>query len=233
MAPSLSISMVLVAWSTSIFFYGTLPFDSAIPFVGASESSALQLEAKALLKSGWWGRPTTSNASGHCKWRGITCNASGSVTEIGIPFNLGEMSKLNLSSFPNLVRLDLHGTGLRGSIPAEIGTLSKLTYLDLSGNDLTGALPLSLTNLTQLVVLNVSYNQIAGPIPSSLSLLIRLTNFVLYGNRINGFIPSEIGKLRYLVELDLDQNMLTGPIPSTLGNLTNLKYLYLDRKSVV
>jgi Leucine-rich repeat (LRR) protein len=203
MAPSLSISMVLVAWSTSVLFYGTY-FDSAIPFVGASESSALQLEAKALLESGWWGSANTNNVSSRCKWPGITCNAGGSVTDIAIElggFYLGEMSKLNLSSFPNLVRLDLHGTGLQGSIPVEIGTLLKLTYLDLSGNNLKGALPLSLTNLTQLMVLNVSHNQITGPIPSSLSLLIRLTDFVLYYNRINGSIPSEIGKLRYLVTL--------------------------------
>jgi Leucine-rich repeat (LRR) protein len=158
MAPSLSISMVLVAWSTSILFYGTC-FDTTTQFVAASESSALQLEAKALLKSGWWKSANTSNVSSRCEWPGITCNSGGSITEIFIElggFYLGEMSKLNLSSFPNLVRLDLHGTGLRGSIPVEIGTLSKLTYLDLSGNNLTGALPLSLTNLTQLMVFNVS-----------------------------------------------------------------------------
>ncbi|XP_059430427.1 probable leucine-rich repeat receptor-like protein kinase At1g35710 [Corylus avellana] len=231
MAPSLSISIVLIAWATSIFFYGTY-LDTPAQFVGASEPSALQLEGKALLDSGWWGRAKTSNASGHCEWPGITCNAGGSVTEIGVAFNLGVMSKLNLSSFPNLVRLDLHRTGLQGSIPVEIGKLSKLTYLDLSYNSLTGAMPLSLTNLTQLVVFNVSSNQITGPIPASLSLLIHLTHVVLYENQINGFIPSEIGKLRNLVILYLHSNMLTGPIPSTLGNLTNLENLILSSNQI-
>jgi Leucine-rich repeat (LRR) protein len=162
MAPSLSISMVPIAWATSTFFYGTY-LDTTTQFVGAFESAALQLEAKALLKSEWWERATTSKVSSRCEWPGITCNSGGSVTKIVIQlgdFYLGEMSKLNLSSFPNLVRLDLHGTGLRGSIPMEIGILSKLTYLDLSSNNLTGALPLSLTNLTQLVVFNISDNQI-------------------------------------------------------------------------
>ena len=64
--------------------------------------------------------------------------------------NLGdEFRKFNFSSFPNLVHLELNTTGLQGSIPPEIGTLSKLTHLDLSWNNLTGDLPFSLTNLNQ------------------------------------------------------------------------------------
>jgi hypothetical protein len=57
----------------------------------------------------------TNNSSSHCEWPGMTCNAAGSVIEIVIGFGhfyLGEMSKLNLSSFPNLVRLDLPRTRL-------------------------------------------------------------------------------------------------------------------------
>jgi len=175
--------MVFIAWTTCFLFY-------AAHFVAASQSSALQLEASALLASGWWRRTNnTNNISNRCAWLGITCNVAGSIKEIDMSyggFNLGEMSKLNFSCFPNLVYLDLQQTGLNGSIPVEIGTLSKLTYLDLSYNTLTGELPLALTNLTQLVMFNVSHNQIAGPIPTSLSLLIHLTHVVLFINQING-----------------------------------------------
>jgi len=218
--------MVFIAWATCFFFYAT-------HFVAASQSSALQLEANALLATGWW-RSTnnTNNTSSRCEWLGITCDAAGSVTEIdmspGTGFYLGgEMSKLNLSCFPNLVRLDLSNTRLQGSIPVEVGTLSKLTYLDLSYNTITGELPLSLTNLTQLVMFNVSSNQIIGSIPTSLSLLIHLTHFVLYDNQITGPIPSTLGNLTNLETLPLFSNQITGLIPSTLGSLTNLETLVL------
>ena len=47
---------------------------------------------------------------------------------------------------------------LLGSIPHEIGTLSKLTYLTLSQNNLDDELPISLAMLTQLVTFDISYN---------------------------------------------------------------------------
>ncbi|XP_062173679.1 probable leucine-rich repeat receptor-like protein kinase At1g35710 [Alnus glutinosa] len=249
--------MVFLAWATCfLFFY-------AAHFVAASQSSALQLEANALLATGWWRSINyTNNISSRCEWLGITCNVAGSVTEIDMSSSTrfylegGEMSQFNLSCFPNLVRLDLCNTGLQGSIPVEIGTLSKLTYLDLSYNALTGELPLSVTNLTQLVMFNVSFNQIIGSIPTSLSLLIHLTHFDLYHNQINGSIsstldnltnlkvlnlafnqitgpiPSTLSDLTNLKVLSLYSNQINGPIPSTLGNLTNLKYLYLDSNQI-
>jgi len=197
--------MVVIAWATCFLFYATY-LDTAPQFVAASQSLALQLEANALLATGCWGSANTNNTSSRCEWPGITCNAAGSVIEIFIGFGhfyLGEMSKLNLSSFPNLVRLDLPGTRLQRSILVEIGTLSKLTYIDLSHNNLTGVLHLSLTNFTQLAVFNVSHNQMIGPIPTSLSLLIHLTHLVLYTNLINGSIASEIGMLKNLAVLQL------------------------------
>ena len=51
---------------------------------------------------------------------------------------LGELSKLRFSSFPNLVQLYLYNCALNGSIPHQIGTLTHLTYLSLAFNNLTG-----------------------------------------------------------------------------------------------
>ncbi|KAB1215090.1 hypothetical protein CJ030_MR4G016265 [Morella rubra] len=42
----------------------------------------LQLEAEALLETGWWSRYKTDNTSSPCEWAGITCNDYGSVTGI-------------------------------------------------------------------------------------------------------------------------------------------------------
>ena len=73
---------------------------------------------------------------------------------------------------------------LRGSIPPEIGSVSKLTHLNLSQNYLSGELPLSLTNLTQLVKLDISFNQMSGSIPSTIGLLTSLTRLHLQSNQI-------------------------------------------------
>jgi Leucine-rich repeat (LRR) protein len=173
--------MVFIVWATCFFFY-------AAHFVAASQSSALQLEANALLATGWWGR----NDSSRCEWPGITCNGTGSVTKIVMSSGFylgGEMSKLNLSCFPNLVRLDLRNASLQGSIPVEIGTLSKLTYLDLSYNTLTGPIPSTLGNLTNLEVLSLDSNQITGPIPPTFGNLTNLKFLSFGSNQINGSIP--------------------------------------------
>ena len=95
--------------------------------VAASNSSALELEAKALLESGWWSYYSNDTFLNHCELYGIKCNDGGSVIEIDRPPLIYEgdaISKLNLSSFPNLVRLDLSHNGLTGSISVEIDTLS-------------------------------------------------------------------------------------------------------------
>jgi hypothetical protein len=165
MAPSVSVFI-----SIALLFCG-MYLNSIGELVEVSDLSSLELEAKALLKSGWWSAHT-NNTSTRCKydWPSVTCNAARSVTKIDLANRLYvDKLNLNFSSIPNLVYLDLHMTRLKGSIPLEIGTLSKLTYLDLSNNNLTGELPLSLANLTQLKRFDISFNQIIGPIPSSLS----------------------------------------------------------------
>ncbi|KAK7809582.1 mdis1-interacting receptor like kinase 2, partial [Quercus suber] len=109
-----------------------------VGFVAASNTSALDLEVKALIESGWWSGYSNDTLI-HCRWRGITCNDRGSVIEINMGgYYLGDtFRKFNFSSLPNLEALYLYGAGLRGSIPPEIGTLSKLTYLSLAFNNLT------------------------------------------------------------------------------------------------
>ncbi|XP_050271511.1 MDIS1-interacting receptor like kinase 2-like [Quercus robur] len=200
-------SVLVVAWVLCIFMhYRNMVIGAG--FVAASNSSALDLEAKALIESGWWSG-YSNDTSIHCRWSGITCNDRGSVIEINMGgYYLGDkFRKFNFSSFPNLEALYLYDAGLRGSIPPEIGTLSKLTHLLLYSNNLTGNFPLSLTNLTRLEV------------------------FSIYNNQIRGSIPNELGDLKNLVQLDLGLNKLTGPIPSTLDiftNLHNLKFLLLD-----
>ncbi|MFQ6630661.1 hypothetical protein Gotur_008826, partial [Gossypium turneri] len=142
---------------------------------------------------------------------GISCNTAGSIIQIDISeapnIEVGDrFGKLNFSSFPNLVLLDLSHRQLGGKIPHQIGNLSALKHLDLSHCGLSGELPPSLGNLTQLEYLDMSYNY-----------------------NINGSIPPQLGNLVNLVSLNLRLTSLSGNIPPFLGLLTNLRHLLLDR----
>ncbi|XP_050271510.1 MDIS1-interacting receptor like kinase 2-like [Quercus robur] len=229
MTHSISVSIMAVGVSFVFAYAASMVFTTTL--VAASESSALDLEAKALLESGWWS-DHTNDTSSRCRpgWLGITCDKAGSIIEIDLADKFpvgGKFSQFNFSCFPNLVSLSLAGTGLGGCIPQEIGALSKLKDLDLSRNSLTGELPLSLATLTQLEKLEISSNKLSGLIPQELGNLNNLLRLHLNSNNLNGTIPSNIGKLKKLVSLDLAYNTLTGLIPYTLGYLTSLTHLSL------
>ncbi|GLT40584.1 hypothetical protein SLA2020_147050 [Shorea laevis] len=212
-------------------------------------------EAEALLKSGWWD-DTPHKSTNHCGWPGVTCDGTGSVTEIhssNPSISVGEkFGKMNFSSLPNLVRLDLSGLGIKGSIPPQIGALLSLKHLNLSSNNLTGALPSSLGNLTQLMVLDISFNDINstppelenlknlvslnltrnyffGSILRSLGHLTNLAYLHLASNPFSCSIPAEIWNLKNLIALDLSHCQLIGPISSDISqNLTHLVSLDLS-----
>ncbi|KAL6324940.1 hypothetical protein AAG906_019848 [Vitis piasezkii] len=245
MAYSIIIPAVAVVTITSIMMIMLFSLANAI----SSPSSSTD-EAKALRSTGWW-----NSTSAHCDWDGVYCNNAGRVTQIDLSYSgkeLGELSKLEFSSFPSLVELWLADCGLNGTIPHQIGTLTQLTYLSLGLNNLTGELPLSLANLPQLeflylysnrlhgsippkigkmknlIVLYLHHNNLTGVIPSSFGNLTNLTYLYLDSNQISGFIPPQIGKMKNLKFLSLSYNGLHGSIPPEIGKLQNLNYLFLD-----
>jgi len=131
----------------------------------------------------------------------------------------------------------IHGGGLTGQIPAEIGELTNLTILSLVDNSLlTGSIPPQIGFLTNLTHLNLSDNQLTGEIPYEIGNLTNveleigmynLTHLNLSDNQLSGEIPSQMGNLTNLIHLNLSDNQLTGEIPSQIGNLTNLTHLNL------
>lgn len=149
-------------------------------------------------------------------WHGVSVDADGRVTSLVINAN-------NLS----------------GSLPAELGQLSKLTTLDLAYNRMTGPVPPELGDLANLTVLRITGNNLAkgmkrlanndlsGPVPPELGELTSLRVLDLGGNDLTGTIPPELGELANLERLDLGGSHLTGPIPPELGELDKLKTLDL------
>nr|AMM42858.1 LRR-RLK [Vernicia fordii] len=230
--------LLLVSWIVLLSF-------CKAGFASTAEALALlkwkpSLGNQSILQS-WVLSPenTNSSALSHCKWRGITCDYAGSVTEINLAYTglTGTLQSLDFSSFPNLLRLDLKVNQLTGNIPSNIGILSKLQFLDLSTNSLSGTLPLSLANLTQVYELDISRNNIIGVLDPRLfpdgtgatkTGLISLKHFLLQTTGLGGTIPEEIGNLKNLSLLALDENDFYGPIPPSLGDLSELTILRLS-----
>ncbi|KAF1887904.1 hypothetical protein Lal_00023912 [Lupinus albus] len=162
----------------------------------------LEMEASAILNSGWWKNISYYNNKDifvHCRWNtSILCNHNGSITRIKCPCYLRyekalhQFSSLKLSAFKNLENLDLWGCGLGGSIPLEIGNLTKFTFLDLSNNFLIGEIPFSIENLAKVITIDLNHNLINGEIPPQLGYLPNLKNLDLSHYNLYGMIPQSL-----------------------------------------
>ncbi|HVS62314.1 MAG TPA: Calx-beta domain-containing protein [Thermoanaerobaculia bacterium] len=146
--------------------------------------------------AGWLGAPGTE-----CSWFGVACEED------------------------NVVALRLIENGLVGTIPAEIGDLSRLRNLNLIGNRLGGEIPDDFWDLIQLEVVVLSFNELSGSLSPAIGRLTALRAFYASVNRLSGPIPEEIGDLTNLRFLYLSANDLSGTIPPAIGGLIQLEEL--------
>ncbi|KAK3249510.1 hypothetical protein CYMTET_41063 [Cymbomonas tetramitiformis] len=96
-----------------------------------------------------------------------------------------------------------HLKGVNGTIPTEIGLLTRLTLLVIAQT-----------------------THITGPIPTEIGSLTQLTQMDLSANSLTGIIPTEFGALDALQSLRIDGNSFTFTIPlermASMDSLTRL-----------
>ena len=153
---------------------------------------------------------------------------------------LGDWYGVYVDSEGRVSGLGLWANALAGSIPPELGNLTRLRSLRLGGtagdavrfrkvgNGLTGAIPPELGDLPELRSLSLGNNNLTGPIPAELGNLSNLQSLVLASNDLKGPIPAELGDLSNLDWLSLGHNDFSTSIPPELGELPNLTFLRLD-----
>lgn len=157
------------------------------------------------------------------------------------PIPAGDIARLS-----QLEVLDLGSMNLRGSVPAELFTLSTLWFLNLSGNnriadtlspqfgqlkslrtlllhgcDFAGSIPASFGQLNQLELLTLSDNhRVTGPLPAELGSAQQLQALLLGGTDLTGAtIPPEWGRLKQLSVLSLQSTGLGGSVPDSFNHL--------------
>ena len=161
-------------------------------------------------------------------WYGVGADASGRVDMLRlIANNLTGTIPAELGQLSRLTELVLWNNSLSGRIPPELGELRSLSLLVLGANELTGPIPAELGQLSRLTEMWLRYNNLSGPLPPQLGNLAGLQILSLDDNAVSGPIPPAFGRLTALERLELDYNRLTGPVPPEIGGMSSLKRLSL------
>ena len=143
---------------------------------------------------------------------------------------MGTLSNSLLTSWPDLVEMDVSHNQLGGSLPNNLFTqLNSAQVLDLSHNEFTGKVPVPQWEISELTFVALNDNQLHGTVPARLAKLKGLTHLDVSGNNFEGVLPTEIGTMTLLEYLYVGNNPYvdnrTNVIPTLLRKLTNLKEL--------
>ena len=193
----------------------TLQFTVAVRPDPQADRRALEALYRATGGDAWTNNDNWLKDAPLRDWHGVETNEHGRVTG------------LRLGGWDETAQAFV-GNGLTGSLPPELGELSRLRSLEIGGNSgLTGPIPAEVGNLAHLESLFLQQNWLTGSIPAALGRLRNLDAVGLDGNALSGTIPAELGNLTGLRLLTLTGNALSGTVPSALGDLTGLTDLGL------
>eukprot|EP00301_Raphidiophrys_heterophryoidea_P006821 c12717_g2_i2.p1 GENE.c12717_g2_i2~~c12717_g2_i2.p1 ORF type:complete len:498 (+),score=138.40 c12717_g2_i2:344-1837(+) len=152
------------------------------------------------------------------------CNFTGSIPEGNT--HLQQLQKLDLSasnirgsipaaffaSLESVQLVNMNWNQFEGSIPTEIGMMTKMSSLQLYRSYLSGTLPSQIGKLSLLEIMDLGENQLSGSIPSELGRLTLLRTITIEGNQFSGTLPTELYQLERLRKLNLASNQLEGDI---------------------
>jgi hypothetical protein len=86
----------------------------------------------------------------------------------------------------------------------------------LEGEGLSGTIPNDIGSLTRLASLSLTDSRLTGTIPSSMGQLTGLRRLWLYGNQFHGEIPQSMNNLPLLELAEFHNNSLWGPMPTNI-----------------
>ncbi len=119
--------------------------------------------------------------------------------------------------------LNLSFNNLKGTLPPELGDLTRVTQLILNDNGLTGQVSSELGNLVNLQTLSLSNNpELTGGIPEPFGDLSALRTLHLHDTGMSGEVPGSLGDLSNLESLQLPAPLclpkdLSRLVPNTIG----------------
>jgi len=128
-------------------------------------------------------------------------------------------------------------SGFEGTIPTEIGQLSKLRHLFMRGklkpfdptsNRISGTIPTEVGNFRLLHTFGLSDNRVSGTIPEQISGMDILYRMELQENQLSGSMPDAFGGLRKIEYWDTYGNQLTGDLPPSIMNASTMEALYVQ-----
>jgi hypothetical protein len=124
-------------------------------------------------------------------------------------------SDSSLARWTSLRHFDISNNMLTGSIATELfpAWSGSLTGLAANDNELGGTLPAQIGLLSKLEVLLMVNNDFFGPLPTAIGSLTSLKLLELAGNRLSGTIPVAVLNLTNAVYVSLERNNFTGVAP--------------------
>ncbi|XP_054776319.1 leucine-rich repeat receptor protein kinase HPCA1-like isoform X2 [Prosopis cineraria] len=148
----------------------------------------------------WENKPPSWVGTDPCaaSWEGIECTNS-RVTSIKLlSMNIKGSLTADIGTLSELETLSLVGCDFSGPIPESTGALNQLTFLALNLNRFSGNIPRSFGNLSNVNWLDIADNQIEGPIPISdeegpgLDMLHKAEHFHFGNNRLSGHVQDKL-----------------------------------------
>lgn len=115
-----------------------------------------------------------------CDFFGVRCLTSAAASDSILYRPIIEIALPEISS-------------LYGSIPSEIGFLTKLKYLNMDRNSIRNGIPFSITLCTDLTYLSLSKNYLTGTTQYDLATMTSLFHLNLSLNSLSRGIPPYIG----------------------------------------